>query len=360
MRAAVATAPGGDLDVVEVRPRALEADEVRVRVEAAGVCHSDLKPIDPRTPAKNWPFIAGHEGVGRVIEIGTRVDGLAAGDRVITSFVAPCRSCYWCDRDQFALCVTNAAPRPKATMLDGQDLYGHAGLGVFTDEAVVHHAALVPVKTDLPAHLLALLSCGFTTGACAALGAPGLAAGGSAAVFGLGGVGQAVVQGAALAGAGVLIGVDPIPFKRELARTLGATHVLDPGEVDVVEAIRELTGGRGADVCFDAYGAAEVAGQGFDATRRGGRMVLVGAANGSHAPWTLHEQMTSSKEVVGALYGGARPSRDIPRLIALIESGRLDLEPLVSDIRPLTDVNQSLTDLRDGKILRSVLNPVGG
>ena len=356
MLAAVAIAPGQGLELVEILPVKLGPFDVLIDIEAAGVCHSDLKPIDPRTPAQNWPFVAGHEGVGRVAEVGAQVTMVRRGDRVLTSFASPCQRCYWCERGQQALCQVNATPRPKARTAAGVDVFGHAGLGVFAEQAIVHETSVVPVSTDLPSDRLALLSCGFTTGVCAALNSPGLAAGGSAVVFGLGGVGQAVVQGAALAGAAVVIGVDPIGFKRDLARRLGATHVLDPETEDVVEAVRALTNARGSDVAFDVVGHPDVATQAFYATRRGGRLVLVGAANGSIGKWTLHEQMTSSREVVGSLYGGAYPQRDFPQLISLVEAGRLDLDSLVSEVVPLKAVNDTLRALQAGEVLRAVLS----
>jgi S-(hydroxymethyl)glutathione dehydrogenase/alcohol dehydrogenase len=356
MRAAVAEQPSTDLEIIEVRLRDPDPDEIRVRLEAASLCRSDLKPLEGTGPAAGWPLISGHEGVGTVTAVGQAVTDLRAGERVIVTIVAPCLRCFWCVHGEQSLCTAGLdRSRPKGIDEQGRRVHGHAGIGAFAEQLVVSRNSVVPTASDLPAGQLAMLSCGFTTGFSAVATSSRARAGSIVAVFGLGGVGLAAVQAAHLVGASDVIVVDPVAFKRESAMRLGATAAVEHVE-HAVEAIHEMTDGRGVDVAFEAIGRDDVANDAYHATRRGGQLVLIGGSRTSGPRWTLNDQMLSSKEVVGTFFGGAFPLRDIPRIIRLAEAGKVDLGSMVTEIGGLDAVNDAIAALRAGTAIKPVLS----
>ncbi len=357
MRAAVMTAPGAPLSIETVEPLGLGEYDALVRVAASGICQTDRLRVDGHA-AIDCPVVLGHEGAGVVEEVGRRVTRVAPGDRVVGTWVPACGSCFWCARGESNLCQdfgsTGAIPRLRRA--DGTQTTAFTGLGTFADAMVVHERSLVRVESDLPFEELALLGCGVMTGVGAAINTAQVAPGSSVAVIGCGAVGQAVVQGARIAGAARIVAIDPLPERLDSAVAAGATDRVDPNGAEVEEAVRALTAGRGADYVFDAAGLEAGLAGAFAMTRRGGTLVLVGVSKAPAAlPWTTGEHLVSERRVLGCLYGSANMRRDIPRLIALIEAGRLDVGAMVSRRIRLDDVDAGLASLADGGVTRSVI-----
>lgn len=341
----------------EVVLAAPSSSDVVVRMEAAGICHSDLNALEGRTTPAGWPLIPGHEGFGTVEWVGADAHSVSVGDRVLFTFVGSCQACYWCLRGEQHLCSNfRATSAPKAARADGIPVFGHAGLGAFAEQALVDHRSLVVMQSALPAPELSLISCGIATGFSAVERCANLSPAGSIAVLGCGGVGQAAIQAAQMLGATTIVALDPAPGRREFARKLGATHAFDPLDTATVEAVKEVTDGRGVDSVIEAVGRQAVADIGFAILRRGGTMVLVGSAGpGETAGWSLYEQMRDAKRVVGSLYGNAFPQRDFARIADLAERGALDLAAMISKELSLDDINDGVAALQQHEGLRNVI-----
>jgi S-(hydroxymethyl)glutathione dehydrogenase/alcohol dehydrogenase len=345
---------------VELALGSLGPHDVRIRVGATGVCHSDLSALKGTFGPLHNPSIMGHEGAGTVLAVGGAVSRTAVGDRVVTAFIPACGDCFFCVRGQSNLCELNAKLRAaaigRATTSSGQPARAFCNLGTFAEETIVHEANVVPVRTELPDEELALIGCGVTTGVCAVFNTAKVEPGATVAVIGCGGVGLAVVQGARIAGAARIFAVDPVPFKRESARAVGATDVISPLEHDSVEQLRAATSGRGVDYVFEVVGRPETVVQAHAAARLGGTVVLIGAGlpgqTVSFDLFALHRE----KRLLGCGYGSAQVRRDIPRLVALAESGRLDLGAMVSRRMSIEDVNEAFRLMKSGEVIRSVLS----
>ena len=364
MRAAVLEESEGPLvltDDVELEPPRF--GELVVDVAACGVCHSDLSAIDGSFPVP-LPVILGHEAAGVVTGVGPGVTSLAEGDRVVVAPSAPCGHCYFCMRGQPGVCVTTQTVATFA-MPDGSSRLSrhgevvHRGLGVaaFADQVVVEESAAVPLPDGVPLEIACLLGCGVQTGIGAVINTARVEPGATVLVVGLGGVGQAIVLGAQLAGASRVIVVDPLDERRGLAGRLGATDTIDPAVVDVVSAVHGYTGGIGVDYAFEAVGRSDLLLTCITATRPGGTVVMVGAP-------ALDDTLVldapvlfgaAEKRLVGCFLGSCLPRRDVPKLLALWERGRLDLEALVTTYRPFHEVNEALADLQAGRGVRTVL-----
>jgi S-(hydroxymethyl)glutathione dehydrogenase/alcohol dehydrogenase len=331
--------------------------DVEVEIEASGVCQSDLTLLGGLMPP---PAILGHEGAGRVHAVGRDVTRVRVGDRVIAAFTPACGDCWYCRHDAAQHCTRafRLATTPRCHRADGTAVLAACGLGTFAERIVTHEASLVAVRTDLPADHLALIGCAVTTGVGAALNTAPVRPGDHVAVIGCGGVGQFVVQGARIAGAATIVAVDPAGAKRAAARAVGATHAVDPAAGGLVEALRDLTGGRGVDVAFEVVGRPELVRQAFDVTRRGGTAVIVGMpALDAEVSLPLFSWFHEEKRVLGCNYGSAQVRREFPRLVALAESGALDVGAAVTAVRPLDEVNDAVADLRAGTVVRTVLHP---
>jgi S-(hydroxymethyl)glutathione dehydrogenase/alcohol dehydrogenase len=361
VRAAVLTAPQTPLRIEELEPVGIGPREVLVRVRASGICHSDLGPIE------GWrevplPIVLGHEAVGIVEQTGARVGSLRAGDRVVASFVLPCGECWWCGRGEGHLCREGRpqTQTPRLCRADGTLVTPFCGLGSFADAMVADERSLVKVESRLPDEHLALLGCAVTTGVFAVLSTAGVGAGDAVAVVGCGGVGQAIVQGARLAGANPIVAIDPVELKRTTALQAGATHAIDPSAENPVDGVRALTSGRGVDFAFEATGRLTPIGHAFEMSRRGGTTILVGIPQpGESVPWTAADHFYEARTVKGCIFGSASLARDLPRLIALVEAGRFDLEPLVSSRIALDDINDGIAALLDGTAIRTIILPSG-
>jgi S-(hydroxymethyl)glutathione dehydrogenase/alcohol dehydrogenase len=353
MRAVLLSSPRARLDVVEVTATRLEPHEVLIETKASGLCHSDLSIIQAPVSRLPLPVVMGHEGSGIVLEVGAEVETLAVGDRVIACWVPACGHCYWCVRGQANVCVnftTNQARAPWR-LADGSAVSTQTGIGTMAEQMIGNELSFIRVDTDLPDEYLALIGCGVTTGACAAMRAAPVTPGSSVAVFGCGGVGLSAVQGARIAGAAILIAIDPVAGKREAALALGATHAIDPGAIDPLEAIKELTAGRGSDFAFETAGRNDTATWAVQAVRRGGTAVMVGAGQ----PDVSSLNPSTAKTVKWSIYGDADPRRDFPLLVSMVERGLLDLESMVSRRITLDEVNEGFEAMERGEVIRSVI-----
>jgi S-(hydroxymethyl)glutathione dehydrogenase/alcohol dehydrogenase len=356
VRAALLLAYDQPLVCEDVEPTVLGEHEVRVRVDASGVCHSDLSVLQGKVKMP-VPTVLGHEGTGMVTEVGGSVRRTRVGDRVIVSFHPTCGTCWYCRHDHPNHCEHDIGTDvARARRADGVDVHTMLGLGTFAEEMQVHEFQVVPVRTDLPAEQLALIGCAVTTGLGAALNTARVTPGAVVAVIGCGGVGQAVVQGARIAGAARIIAVDPVASKRDQAATCGATDFVDPTDTDVATALREATDGRGADFTFEVVGSPDLAVQAFKGTRKAGTVTLVGMPS-TDAKLTLpaFRLFSDEKRVLGCWYGSANVDRDFQRCIDLVEAGRLDIGTLVTRRIGLADLNQAFDDMVEGRVIRSVV-----
>jgi S-(hydroxymethyl)glutathione dehydrogenase/alcohol dehydrogenase len=357
MKAAVYVGDTTRLSLEQLKPNPPGPRDVVVEVGASGVCHSDLSIMRGYVPVPPG-MVLGHEGAGRVVEVGAEVSRVQKGDRVVASFVPACGACWFCLREQTELCEREAevSMATRGSRPDGSPYFCMTGLGTFAEAMTVDEASVVKVQTDLPDAQLALIGCGVTTGVGAALNTAKVRPGASVAVLGCGGVGQAVIQGARIAGAGRIIAIDPQELKRKTAKRLGATDVIDPSQGDPVEQVKALTGGRGTDYAFEVIGLPETILTSYQLARRGGEVIVVGMAR-FDAQFSLPAFgiFFEEKTVKGCKYGSAQVRRDFPRFVDLIETGRLDTSAMVSKTITLDAVNDAFRAMEAGEVIRSVI-----
>ncbi len=348
---------GAPLQVEEVVLAPPGEGMVAVRVAASGVCHTDLLLQEGSIPQPT-PAVLGHEGAGVVSEVGPGVTNLAAGDHVVLSWVAPCRSCFFCLAGRPELCehgMDHAWASPRGTS-DGEAVWLALGTGTFAEETVVPAAAAIPIDRDFPLDVAALIGCAVVTGVGAVVNTARVAPGHTVAVMGCGGVGLAAVQGARLAGAATIIAIDRGAAKLDGAVANGATETVDAAAADPVTAVRQLTGGRGVDHAVEAVGRSSTIGQAYAMARRGGTVTVVGAgAFDDLVSIPAMNLMVDAKRIEGCVYGGTDPARDIPRAVALARAGALDLERLVTRRIALDDVNEAFQAMRVGEGARSLI-----
>ncbi len=361
MRAAVLWGYNKPLSVEDVDVAKPHEEEILVRVKAAGVCHSDLYVLEGATPVPP-PLVPGHEAVAVVEEVGPGVSGLAPGDVVVTSFIWPCGRCRNCARGMENLCERFSEVRLKGVLLDGehhlflkgQPLRVFLG-GVWAEAAVLPATAVSRLPKSLADRPeMAMLGCAFLTAYGAVVNSGGVGPGDVVAVVGTGGVGLAAVQTAKAVGAKV-IAVGRNPEKLKLAKELGA-EIVNTREGDPVKAVRDLTGGRGADVVIEAVGSEETVDMSVEMAAAGGRVVLVGLmAVGKKAPVHIAKVVRAGITLVGSY--GARPRVDLPKVISLVERGLLKPEELAGPIYRLDQINEAVEALRSGKAVRPIVSP---
>lgn len=364
MKAVVFDADTRAISYEDVDLAAPESGEVRVRIAAAGVCHSDLH-VRRGEWAVASPLVMGHEGSGVVVGVGPGVMTHEIGDHVVLSWVAPCGTCRHCVAGREARCEVAAnVVAPGGVLQDGTSrlsrgghpLHHYLGVSSFADEVVVPASGAIVVRADAPLDVIALVGCAIATGVGAVTHTAALERGSTVAVIGCGGVGLSVVQGARLAGAARIVAIDLRAEKTALARKLGATDEL-VAEADPIAALRRLIP-EGVDYAFDAIGLTATTEQAIRMLGLGGAAVIVGlpptGARASFEPLVLAE---ADQRILGSNYGSVRPSVDIPRLVDLFMAGELDLESLVSARRPLSDAVAALDDLQSGAALRTLLIP---
>ncbi|MUL44140.1 zinc-binding dehydrogenase [Streptomonospora sp. PA3] len=330
--------------------------QVRVRLSAAGVCHSDLslaKGVLPQT----LPAVLGHEGAGTVEAVGPGVTGLEAGAPVVLNWTPPCRACWFCDNGEPYLCEhgLDAAQLPYGELSDGTAVYPGLGTAAFAEATVVPANGVVPLPAGIDPGAAALLGCAVLTGWGAVTNTAGVRPGQSAAVIGLGGVGLAALQAAALAGADPVIAVDASPAKRELALALGATRFLAADE-GLVGEVRAATGGRGVDHAFEVVGTSATIRAAWDLSRRGGTVTVVGAgALEDTVAFSALEIFHQARTLRGCFYGSCDPDRDVPRVAAHVREGGLDLATMVTDEVGLDGLPAAFQRMREGRGGRTLI-----
>jgi S-(hydroxymethyl)glutathione dehydrogenase/alcohol dehydrogenase len=329
--------------------------EVRIRVRAAGVCHSDQSARDGGLP-QPVPAVLGHEAAGDVIAVGDGVDDLVPGDRVTVNWLPSCGTCSSCRRGEPYLCLAHvmagyAMPRFMAGELP---IFGMAGCGAFAEEMVVPRPGVVKIDPDVPYEVAALVGCGVMTGVGAVINTAAVRPGDTVVIIGCGGVGLAAVQGARLAGAAVIVAVDTVPAKHEVALRFGATHAVAPEALSDLSS--DITGGEGFDYAFDVVAVPQTLRAAWTAARRGGAVVVVGAGRAEHkVDFSPFELLFEGKRIIPSLYGSADPPRDFGRLLALWRAGRLDIEGMVSHRLRLDQLDDALGSLGRGDVIRQVI-----
>jgi S-(hydroxymethyl)glutathione dehydrogenase/alcohol dehydrogenase len=355
MRAAILHAVGNDK--LEIRDDVTLAPvgpaDVRVRIKATGVCHSDLSAMSGVLP-QPVPLVPGHEGAGEVIEVGEHVTSVQPGDHVVVSWRPACQECDLCLGGQPFLCMKYVIESfSKGNFRfggDGATAFGMAGCGTWAEEIVVPKEGVVKIDADVPWEVGALIGCGITTGVGAALNTAKVRPGSTVAVIGCGGVGLSVIQGARIAGARAILAVDPLESKLELATKVGATKAVTP------EGVPDAVNGSGFDYGFEVVGKSATIQAAWQATRAGGDVVVVGAgAMDDMVSFSAFSLLFEGKNLLSSLYGEADVRHDFPYFAKLYKAGQLDLESMISSRIRLADLNDAVAALRDGEALRQIV-----
>jgi S-(hydroxymethyl)glutathione dehydrogenase/alcohol dehydrogenase len=364
VKAAVLPALDAPMEVREVEVEAPHAGEVKIRMGASGVCHSDLS-VQNGTLLSPTPIVLGHEGAGVITEIGEGVTGLEPGDHIVVSWVPQCGYCFFCTRGQPQLCETSSAALATGGLLDGttritsggSPLFQMAAAGTFSEETIIPAMAAVKIPKDLDLKVAALIGCGVLTGVGAALNTAHIRRGDTVAVVGCGGVGLNVIQGARIAGAENIVAIDMLENKLQMAKEFGATTTVNAGQTDPVSQVMDMTGQRGADVSFEVIGLGPTIDQTITMTRRGGQAILVGVPR-MEVMLTLPAffgVVLAEKTIKGCWYGSSDVQRDVPRLIEHYKSGELKLDELISRTITVDQVNEAFEAMKAGEVARSVI-----
>jgi S-(hydroxymethyl)glutathione dehydrogenase / alcohol dehydrogenase len=329
--------------------------EVRIRIVASGVCHSDVSAQNGTLP-QPLPAVLGHEGAGEIIGLGENVEGLNVGDHVIVSWVPPCGLCFHCRNHEAHLCLTNlVGGAGKQRYARGEEkFYGFAGTGTWAEECVLPASAAIVIPDDVPYDVASLIGCGVMTGVGAAINTAKVKPGSNVVVFGCGGVGISVIQGARIAGAAEIVAVDLIEGKLEMAKQFGATRGCSPDALDGLKA--ELTDGIGFDYAFEVIGLPATIRAAYDATRRGGTTVVVGAGRyGDEVKFNPYELFFMEKTLKGCFYGSADVRTDFHRLLRLWRAGKLDLEGMITRRIDVGEINEAFDAMARGEVIRQVI-----
>ncbi|HXU42313.1 MAG TPA: S-(hydroxymethyl)glutathione dehydrogenase/class III alcohol dehydrogenase [Burkholderiales bacterium] len=361
VRAAVAHKAGAPLTIEKVRLEGPKAGEVLVEIKATGICHTDEFTRSGADPEGLFPAILGHEGAGIVVDVGPGVTTLKKGDHVVPLYVPECRQCKSCLSRKTNLCTAIRATQGKGVMPDGtsrfslgkEKLHHYMGCSTFANFTVLPEIALAKIREDAPFEKVCYIGCGVTTGIGAVINTAKVEPGANVAVFGLGGIGLNVVQGARLAGANMIIGVDLNPKREALARKFGLTHFLD-GK-DSVQKIVDLTGG-GADYSFEAIGNVEVMRQALECCHRGwGVSVIIGVAGAGQEIKTRPFQLVTGRVWKGTAFGGARGRTDVPKIVDWYMQKKINIDDLITHVLPLERINEGFDLMHNGESIRSVV-----
>ena len=343
----------------DIQVRDLRPGEVRVRIESAGLCHSDVSVLNG-TIMFPPPVVLGHEGAGEIVAIAPDVTNVAVGDHVVLSTLGNCGQCAACDSGKPTFCRVGqgklSRPFTKGEGEDVQKIFQFANLGVFCEETVVKATQAVKIPDDVPLASASLIGCGVLTGVGAVFNRAKVQHGQSVVVIGGGGIGLNVIPGAALSDALPVIAVDTNPAKESYAKLFGATHFICPDgpDFDLVEAVKEISP-NGVDYVFECVGSTALIKTSTDLLDWGGTVIMLGVPKmGSEASFVV-STMYNDKTIMGCRYGSARPQYDIPLMVKLYQAGRLKLDELVSQTYPLEDFQKALDELHDGKLARGVL-----
>jgi len=367
VRAAVARAAGKPLTIETIRLEGPRAGEVLVEIKATGVCHTDAFTLSGADPEGIFPSVLGHEGAGIVVEVGAGVHSVAAGDHVIPLYTPECRNCKFCLSGKTNLCQAIRATQGQGLMPDGSsrfrdargaELRHYMGTSTFANFTVLPEIAVARIRPDAPFEAACLLGCGVTTGIGAVLFTAKVRPGDNVVVFGLGGVGLSAIQGARIANADKIIGVDLNPKKQALAERLGMTHFVNPAEVegDLVPYLVDLTGG-GADFSFECIGNVTTMRQALECCHKGwGQSVIIGVAGAGQEIATRPFQLVTGRVWRGSAFGGARGRTDVPKLVDWYMEGKLEIEPMITHRRKLDAINEAFDLMHAGESIRTVVS----
>ena len=365
VRAAVAHSAGSPLVVETVQLEGPKAGEVLVEIKATGICHTDEFTRSGADPEGLFPAILGHEGAGVVVDVGPGVTTLKKGDHVIPLYTPECRQCKSCLSRKTNLCTAIRATQGKGVMpdgtsrfsLDGKPLYHYMGCSTFANFTVLPEIALAKIRDDAPFDKVCYIGCGVTTGIGAVINTAKVEPGANVVVFGLGGIGLNVVQGARMAGANMIVGVDVNPAREALARKFGMTHFVNPKDVsgDVVAHLVELTKG-GADYSFECVGNVDLMRQALECCHRGwGVSVIIGVAGSGQEIRTRPFQLVTGRVWKGTAFGGARGRTDVPKIVDWYMDGKINIDDLITHVLPLDRINEGFDLMHAGKSIRAVV-----
>ncbi len=365
VRAAVAYQSGAPLVIENVDLEGPKAGEVLVEIKATGVCHTDAYTLSGADPEGLFPTILGHEGAGVVIEVGAGVKSLKPGDHVIPLYTPECRECEYCLNPKTNLCQAIRSTQGQGLMPDGSSrfsingkkLHHYMGTSTFAQYTVVPEIALAKIREDAPFDKVCYIGCGVTTGIGAVIYTAKVEPGSKVVVFGLGGIGLNVVQGARLAGADMIVGVDLNPGRRAMAEKFGMTHFVNPSEVDgdLVPYLVNLTRG-GADYSFECIGNTQVMRQALECCHKGwGTSVIIGVAEAGAEISTRPFQLVTGRNWRGSAFGGARGRTDVPKIVDWYMDGKIDIDSLITHTMPLDRINEAFDLMHRGESIRSVV-----
>jgi len=365
VRAAVAQSAGAPLVIETVQLDGPKAGEVLIEIKATGICHTDEFTRSGADPEGLFPAILGHEGAGIVVDVGAGVTSVKKGDHVIPLYTPECRQCKSCLSRKTNLCTAIRATQGKGVMPDGSSrfsfqgkpLYHYMGCSTFANFTVLPEIAVAKIREDAPFDKVCYIGCGVTTGIGAVINTAKVEAGANVVIFGLGGIGLNVVQGARMVGANMIIGVDLNPAREALARKFGLTHFVNPKEVkgDLVAHLVELTKG-GADYSFECVGNVDLMRQALECCHRGwGVSVIIGVAGSGQEIKTRPFQLVTGRVWKGTAFGGARGRTDVPKIVDWYMDGKINIDDLITHVLPLDRINEGFDLMHEGKSIRAVV-----
>jgi S-(hydroxymethyl)glutathione dehydrogenase/alcohol dehydrogenase len=365
VKAAVAHKAGAPLTIETVDLEGPKAGEVLVEIKATGICHTDEFTLSGADPEGLFPSILGHEGAGVVVDVGAGVKSLRKADHVVPLYVPECRECEYCVSEKTNLCQAIRVTQGQGLMPDGTSRFSlggkkvlhYMGTSTFSNYTVVPEIALAKIREDAPFDKVCYIGCGVTTGIGAVINTAQVEPGANVVVFGLGGIGLNVIQGARLAGANMIVGVDLNPSRRALAEKFGMTHFVNPKEVegDLVPYLVNLTKG-GADYSFECIGNVDVMRQALECCHKGwGVSVIIGVAGAGQEIRTRPFQLVTGRVWKGTAFGGAKGRRDVPKIVDWYMDGKINIDDLITHTLPLQDINKGFDLMHEGKSIRSVV-----
>ena len=364
-RAAVAHKAGSPLSIETVDLDGPSEGEVLVEMKATGICHTDEFTLSGADPEGIFPAILGHEGAGVVVDVGKNVTSVKRGDHVIPLYTPECRQCDYCTSGKTNLCQAIRETQGQGVMPDGtsrfsigkEKVFHYMGTSTFANHTVVPEIALAKIREDAPFDKVCYIGCGVTTGLGAVMNTAKIEEGANIAVFGLGGIGLNVLQGAKLAGAGMIIGVDTNPNKQALAKKFGMTHFVNPAELgdDLVPTLIEMTNG-GADYSFECIGNVQVMRAALECCHKGwGESIIIGVAGAGEEIATRPFQLVTGRVWRGTAFGGAKGRTDVPQIVDWYMNGKINIDDLITHTMPLGEINSAFDLMHEGKSIRSVI-----
>ena len=364
-RAAIAREAGQPLSIETIQVDGPREGEVMVEIKATGVCHTDAFTLSGADPEGLFPSVLGHEGAGIVVDIGPGVTSVSTGDHVIPLYTPECRQCEYCTSGKTNLCQAVRGTQGQGLMpdetsrfsIDGDPLFHYMGTSTFSNFTVLPEIAVAKIRKDAPFDKVCYIGCGVTTGIGAVINTAQVEPGANVVVFGLGGIGLNVVQGARLVGANMIVGVDINPDRKTLGESFGMTHFVNPNEVegDLVAYLVDLTKG-GADYSFECIGNVEVMRQALECCHKGwGESIIIGVAPAGTEISTRPFQLVTGRVWRGTAFGGARGRTDVPKIVDWYMEGKINIDELITHTMPLDEINTAFDLMHEGKSIRSVV-----